>query len=249
MAVPVYAGLGQFADAPTSIDCSHQFGVFGVEGSPDADHASLETQTNGPGAALKVVASAGVARAATIWAYGPNAVALDATANSTEELAVVAQAKIAAGTGMGVDASGTQVGVRGTSNNDGAFGVQGHSMGNGGTVGVYGLVNSPAGIAVLGCGQQYGVSGYAADPNGYAVHAMGNLRCDGNATVNTLDCEGKATINTIQPPAAEPADADIPVGCMTFTIDEQQDKLKVKIKFSDGTLRWGIVQLTPVRPA
>ena len=112
------------------------------------------------------------------------------------------------------------------------------ASGDGGTVGVYGYVQSPAGIAVLGCGHQYGVAGYASDhQHGYAVLAMGNLKC-----------EGKAVINTIEPPRAEPADADIPVGCLTFTVDEQQDKLRIKVKFSDGSLRWGIVPLTPVRP-
>jgi hypothetical protein len=248
MPTPVFAGYGQFADAPTSIDCSHQFGVFGVEGSPDADHGALETQSSGPGVALKVVANTGVTRAATFSVNGASSIALDATA-VVDGASQVAEVQLAKGSGTGVDASGTRFGVIGTSNGDGAFGVQGHALGAGGTVGVYGLVNSPAGIAVLGCGQQYGVSGYASDANGYAIHAMGNLKCDGKALVNALECDGKATINTIEPPAAEPADGDIPVGCMTFTIDEQQDKLKVKIKFSDGSLRWGIVPLTPVRPA
>jgi hypothetical protein len=150
------------------------------------------------------------------------------------------------------------VGVRGVASSTSAqaAGVRGEAIGTTGIVtGVHGTTSSPAGRGVYAQGGEYavlaetdrvggtGVRGYASatsgntcgvfgradSPDGYGVRAVGRLRSSGRTFLGT--------------PATAPTDVDLDQEMISFYLDEATNTLKVRVRYSNGTLKTGSIAL------
>jgi hypothetical protein len=73
------------------------------------------------------------------------------------------------------------------------------------------------------------VFGRADSPDGYAVRAVGRLKSTGRTFLGT--------------PTTAPADTDLDQGVISFHLDEATNTLKVRVKYSNGTLKTGSIAL------
>jgi hypothetical protein len=132
---------------------------------------------------------------------------------------------------VGVSGGGS-TGVRGQA---AAIGVEGVVLDAGPTVGVKGTVGSTSGKAVYGnasatSGTTYGVYGQAASASGFALYGQGRLKVTGRSYLAT--------------PNSAPTDAHLSNGSISFFLDQTNNRLKVRVKYSSGALKTGFISLT-----
>ena len=125
--------------------------------------------------------------------------------------------------GWAISTSGTAAGVYGESNSNNGTGVIGIAThGTGGTVGVYGRADSPSGVGVYG--RNPAITG-----NGYAIVASGRFKTTGRSYLGA--------------PGTPPVDGDLGIGSISFYLDQTNHKLKIRVKYSSGTLKTATVAL------
>lgn len=120
---------------------------------------------------------------------------------------------------------GQSSGVMGESNSNfgtGVTAVATHDTGS--TYGLYARADSNSGIGVYG--QNSGSTGIGT---GYAVYASGRLKALGRSYLGA--------------PATAPIDTDLNSGSISFYLDQTNNKLKVRVKYSNGTLKTATVGL------
>ncbi len=137
--------------------------------------------------------------------------------------------------GLAAATTGSNYGVWGSSESTSGTGVYGTNYaGSGTTYGVLGRSNSPTGSGVAGTalaatGTTYGVYGVVNSPDGYALYADGRLKSTGRAYLGA--------------PNSAPVAADLGNGSISFYLDQANDKLKVRVKYTTGTLKTATIAL------
>jgi len=125
--------------------------------------------------------------------------------------------------------------VYGRTASTGGYGVYAlTSATTGSTFAVYGRANSTSGTGVVGAamaasGTTTGVYGYSASPAGFAVVSDGRLKVNGRSYLAA--------------PATGPADTDLSNGSVSLYLDETNNTLKVRVKYSGGTLKTATITL------
>jgi hypothetical protein len=131
--------------------------------------------------------------------------------------------------------AGGMIGVEGSAAGPGGKGVYGHANAiAGATTGVEGSAASAAGKGVYGhatagSGTTYGVYGQTNSPSGYALYAQGRLKVTGRSFLGT--------------PNSAPTDADLGLGSISFYLDQTNNRLKVRVKYSTGVLKTATIAL------
>lgn len=156
--------------------------------------------------------------------------------------------------GVATAASGTTYGVRGSVASSAGAGVFGEATAGAGVFGeansgygVHGQVWNGSGVrghAKSPVGTTYGVSGLSqsssgfgvfgfnptgSGPSGMAVYAAGRLKVTGRSYLSA--------------PGSAPSDADLDNGSVSFFLNEATNKLKVRVRYSNGTLRTATIGL------
>ena len=138
--------------------------------------------------------------------------------------------------GTAIQSTGITYGVYGQSNSSSGRGVYGVALGSSGfTYGVFGESRSTSGRGVFGnalasSGTTFGVLGAASSPSGYGVYASGRFKSTGRTFLGT--------------PSTPPADTDLGNSMISFHLDQAANKLRVRVKYSNGTLKTGTVNLS-----
>jgi len=131
--------------------------------------------------------------------------------------------------------TGTTFGVSGSSSSSSGTGVRGNApSGTGSTFGVRGTVSSTNGTGVYGyagaaSGTTYGVRGEVVSANGFALFGTGRMKVTGRSYQGT--------------PNSAPNDADLNNGMISFYLDQANNALKVRVKYSTGTLKTATINL------
>ena len=131
--------------------------------------------------------------------------------------------------------SGRVIGVLGRISSDYGSAVSGWSLAESGEAsGVSGSSASPLGTGVSGrttasTGVSYGVHGEAVSPAGWAVFAKGRLKSTGRTFLGA--------------PASAPDAADLDPNSISFYIDKKANALKVRVKYGNGVVKTGTVEL------
>jgi len=155
-------------------------------------------------------------------------------------VATAVQARASGASGIGVfafagAATGGTYGVLGRSESTsgtGVYGTVGSSTGT--THGVLGLSDSTSGRGVTGyataaSGTTYAVYGGANSPSGFALFGEGRLKVTGRSYLGA--------------PSSAPADADLANGSISFYLDQANQKLKVRVRHGNGTLKTATIAL------
>ena len=100
-------------------------------------------------------------------------------------------------------------------------GVGGVSQSDNG-IGVQGLANSDKGL-------NYGVYAQTNSPAGYALYAKGRVKVTGRSFLAT--------------PSGAPAAADMGSRSISFYLDQSANRLRVKVKYSTGAVKYGSIAL------
>jgi hypothetical protein len=137
--------------------------------------------------------------------------------------------------GVATRSTGATIGVWGrtlSTTGRGVFGEATQSTGT--TTGVSGRAGSTSGTGVRGSapapsGTTYGVRGSASSPDGYGVFSQGRFKSTGRSFIGA-------------PPDA-PEDGDINNAQISFFLDQPGNELKVRVRYSDGTLKSGAIAL------
>ncbi len=138
--------------------------------------------------------------------------------------------------GEATASSGFVSGIYGRSHSTSGRGLSGVALAQSGeNYGVYGQSNSTRGRGVFGralqsSGTTYGVFGQAASPDGYGVFSSGRFKATGRSFLAT--------------PNSPPPDRHLSNGTISFFLDEGSNKLRIRVRYSDGTLKTGSVNLT-----
>ena len=108
------------------------------------------------------------------------------------------------------------------------------SVAIGAFAGVVGESNSPTGIGVYGScptgsSQSFGVWGHVSSPNGYALYGSGALKATGRAYLGA--------------PNSAPDSANLSNGSISFYLDQTNNRLKVRVKYSTGTIKTATITL------
>ncbi len=98
--------------------------------------------------------------------------------------------------------------------------ISGHGVGRA----VYGWATAPNGSSIGVLGESNSTQG-----TGYAVYASGRLKALGRSYLGT--------------PATAPVDGDLNNGSISFHLDQTNNKLKVRVRYSNGTLKTATVGL------
>lgn len=192
-------------------------------------------------AGLVVSQRAAAAATATFDATGtaPGVVANSATSQSAMQVLSTSTARAlwAASTGTGAPT------IQADQNNATAIdpAIQGLNLGTGPgvsgagvAVGTFGRAVSRTwrgvyGIADSATGASYGVYGEATSTSGFGVFSKGALKCTGRAFVGA--------------PNSAPTAASLAKGSLSFFLSEATDELKVRVKYSYGTIKNGTIAL------
>ncbi len=75
----------------------------------------------------------------------------------------------------------------------------------------------------------YGVYGECASDSGFALYGRGRLKATGRCFLGA--------------PAGRPNDNLLTKGGISFYLDPQSDRLKVRVKYPNGTLKTGAIPL------
>jgi hypothetical protein len=127
---------------------------------------------------------------------------------------------------------------RSTSNNGANFGGWGglfeETATAGTTRGVEATAASTAGTALranatAASGTTYGVYSRCVSPAGYALYGEGRLKVTGRSYLNT--------------PTSAPADADLANASISFYLNQAGNALKIRVKYGNGTLKTGTINL------
>ena len=143
-------------------------------------------------------------------------------------------------TGTGVygrseSTTGSNIGVGGYAAATSGYGVYGRAAAASGvTYGVYGANSSSSGTGVMGnanaaSGTTYGVYGKVMSAAGYALYGEGRLKVSGRSYLAT--------------PNSAPVDSDLGNGSISFYLDQSNNQLKVRVKYSGGATKTGTVNL------
>lgn len=102
------------------------------------------------------------------------------------------------------------------------------------TVGVGGVSQSDNGIGVQGLanssnGLNYGVYAQTNSPAGFALFAKGRVKVTGRSFLAT--------------PAGAPSAADMGGRSISFFLDQAANRLRVKVKYSTGVIKYGSIAL------
>lgn len=102
------------------------------------------------------------------------------------------------------------------------------------TVGVGGISQSDNGIGVQGLansdrGLNYGVYAQTNSPAGFALYAKGRMKVTGRSFLAT--------------PSGAPAAADMGSRSISFFLDQTANRLRVKVKYSTGVVKYGSIAL------
>lgn len=102
------------------------------------------------------------------------------------------------------------------------------------TVGVGGSSQSASGIGVQGLansskGLNYGVYAQTNSPAGFALYAKGRVKVTGRSFLAT--------------PSGPPAAADMSSRSISFFLDQAANRLRVKVKYSTGAVKYGSIAL------
>ena len=115
------------------------------------------------------------------------------------------------------------------------FGLYGNSTASiGVTKGVYGAAASTSGTGVYGSatattGTTYGVYGHVASTSGFAVFAAGRFKATGRTYLGA--------------PSTAPTDTDLNAGSVSLYLDQTNNALKVRVKYTTGTLKIATIAL------
>jgi len=109
-----------------------------------------------------------------------------------------------------------------------------NSATSGVTVGVGGASQSASGIGVQGLanstsGLNYGVYAQTNSPAGFALYAKGRMKVTGRSFLAV--------------PSGPPASADMSPRSISFFLDEGANRLRVKVKYSSGVVKYGSIAL------
>ena len=147
--------------------------------------------------------------------------------------------------------TGQCVGVEGQSDSTSGTGVYGLNPAyTGSTVGVYGQSNSNSGRGVVGMaaaetGNTIGVSGVATSPTGIAVHGY-SVGTSGATGGFALFGDGRMKVtgrSFLAAPNTAPPDADLSNASISFFLDPANNRLRVRVKYGNGTLKTGNIAL------
>ena len=112
------------------------------------------------------------------------------------------------------------------------FGLYGNSTASIGlTKGVYGAAASTSGTGVYGSATAttYGVYGHVASTSGFAVFAAGRFKATGRTYLGA--------------PSTAPTDTDLNAGSVSLYLDQTNNALKVRVKYTTGTLKTATIAL------
>lgn len=131
--------------------------------------------------------------------------------------------------------SGETYGVWGKSDSSDGTGVLGEVVAaSGRTFGVWGKSHSANGAGVVGeavaaTGRTFGVYGKCDSDSGFALYGQGGLKATGRCYLGA--------------PAGRPNDNLLTRGGISFYLDPQSDRLKVRVKYPNGALKTGSIPL------
>lgn len=245
-AAPAAAANGDQVRAGWTTSASDTTKVFTNSGSGLMGSSSA---TTGYGVIGSVSAETGNNAGVYGYAYSDAGIGVKATAEASvgATYGVHSLVRSTSGTGVygvAIAASGTTYGVRGlvaSSAGAGVFGEANSGYGVHGQVwngsGVRGHAKSPVGTTygVSGLSQSssgFGVFGFnptGSGPSGMAVFAAGRLKVTGRSYLAA--------------PGSAPSDADLDNGSVSFFLNEATDKLKVRVRYSNGTFRTATIGL------
>jgi len=155
----------------------------------------------------------------------------------------------------------TGVGVKGTSSSTSGMGVMGSATAGSGTnFGVWGDSASPAGRGVLGMATSQssvaiGVLGQSLSTTGRGVYGYASAATGANTGVYgrsdsgtgfALFGEGRLKVtgrSFLATPNAAPSDADLAAGSLSFYLDQTTNTLKVRVRYTTGTLKTATIAL------
>lgn len=205
-----------------------------------------------------IAAAAGAAGAAAIGRVSPAAAAtndpvLAGRINTATATTLIANT---GGTGSGISIQGTSptfgdagvygfasattggpVGVWGRADAPGGYGVVGEAKSTaaaGSATGVRGITAAGSGTGVVGIasaisGVTTGVRGVCSSPSGWAFFGDGRMKVTGRVFLGS--------------PSSAPADGDLSNGSVSIYLDESANKLKIRARYSNGTLKTASVNL------
>jgi hypothetical protein len=123
-------------------------------------------------------------------------------------------------------------GVRGHAPNFGVYGLATNPTGT--SHGVHGQCSSTSGRGVFGLvtatsGLNYGVYGRTDSPSGYGVLCEGRFKSTGRSFLGA--------------PNSAPGSGSLSNGMLSFYLDEANNRLRIRVRYSNGTLKTGSVAL------